>query len=133
MRTGISLRYLGAFLVLLAIEVAIALFVTGGVVRGYLGDVLVVVLIYCLVRTFVRNDARLLPLWIFLFAVAVELAQYADLAGRLGIDQRSATGVIVGSVFDLADIACYFAGCAGIAVFEAVLRRRRNAESVSPA
>ncbi len=133
MRTGISLRYLGAFLVLLAIEVAIALFVTGGVVRGYLGDVLVVVLIYCLVRTFVRNEARLLPLWIFLFAVAVELAQYADLAGRLGIDQRSATGVIVGSVFDLADIACYFAGCAGIAVFEAVLRRRRNAEPVSPA
>lgn len=133
MRTGISLWYLCAFLVLLAVEVVIALFVTGGIVRGYLGDVLVVVVVYCFVRTFVRNEARLLPLWIFLFAVAVELVQYADLAGRLGIDQRSAAGVIVGSVFDPADVVCYFVGCAGIAVFEAVLRRRKNTESVSAA
>ena len=47
------LFYLVATLVLLAIEVLIALFVHDSFVRPYVGDMLVVVVIYAFVRIFV--------------------------------------------------------------------------------
>ena len=45
--------YLLATIVLIAVEVLIALFVHDNFVRPYIGDVIVVVVIYCFVRIFV--------------------------------------------------------------------------------
>ena len=57
--------------VLLVIEVLIALFVHDNFVRPYIGDVLVVIVIYTFVRIFIPEKCRLLPLWIFVFAVSM--------------------------------------------------------------
>ena len=69
------LCYVITTLVLLVIEVLIALFVHDNFVRPYIGDVLVVIAIYAFVRIFIPEKCRLLPLWIFVFAVFVEVLQ----------------------------------------------------------
>lgn len=104
-------KYLAAFILIFIIEAAIALWVHDRFIRPYIGDVLVVVLVYCFVRIFFPEGIRRLPLYVFLFAACVEVLQYFNLVGLLGLQGCRAARIILGSVFDWKDIACYGAGC----------------------
>ena len=106
------LIYLIAFLALVAIEVMIALFVNDSFVRPYVGDVLVVMVIYCFVRIFIPSGVRLLPLYIFIFALAVEIGQYFDFVARLGLEDNRLLSTVLGRTFSVSDIVCYAVGCA---------------------
>ena len=110
--------YLLATIVLFIIELLIALFVRDNFVRPYIGDVLVVVLLYTFVRIFLPEGVRLLPLYIFLFAAGVELLQYFRIAEVLGLSHNRVLSVVIGSVFDVKDIICYGAGCVILGVYE---------------
>ena len=74
--------------VILAVEIYIAVCVKGGFVRHYAGDVLVVILLYALARTAFSAPPLNLPLKIFAFAVALELAQYFGAVQILGIENK---------------------------------------------
>ena len=56
------------FIALIIIETLIALYVHDKVVRPYIGDVLVVIVLYYFVRIFVPEKGKLLPLYIFIFS-----------------------------------------------------------------
>ena len=110
-------------LVLIAIEVLIALFVHDAFVRPYLGDVLVVVVLYTLFRTAIPEKYSLLPLYVFLFAVGVEVLQLLHIVEWLGLGDNPFFRVLIGSVFDLKDILAV--GCLALGGYE-VFRHRRN-------
>jgi hypothetical protein len=78
-------HYFGWTVGLLGIEILIALFVRDRFVRPYLGDVLVVMLVYCFVRTFF--DLAVLPLTVgvLLFAFTIEFLQYLNIVEVLGL------------------------------------------------
>ena len=114
--------YLAAGIIVFIIELVIALYVHDHIIRPYLGDMLVVVLVYCFVRVFVPVGMKRVPLYVFLFAVCVEVLQYFCLADMLGLQGNTAVRIILGSVFDWKDIACYGAGCLLIQIYE--IRRR---------
>lgn len=78
------LRYLSAFAALLLIEVLIALFVHDAFVRPFIGDVLVVAVLYCLVRIIKPDGWRFLPVVLFLFATGVEFLQALGFVPLLG-------------------------------------------------
>jgi len=118
MKINLSKKYLCVFIVVFIIEAIIAVFIQDNFVRPYLGDVLVVVLIYCLIKTFVRNEIKLLPLYIFIFAALVEISQYFNLAKLLGLNDYKIVRIIIGSTFDIKDIACYLVGCVGLFLYE---------------
>ncbi len=126
MKIGLDRRYLCAALVVLLLETAIALSMDSGFVREYVGDVLVVVLVYCLVRSFARTTTRLLPLYVLAFAVLVEVLQGLGLVELLGLGDVAVARAVLGTTFDLADIGCYVVGCAALTVFEMVVRTRRG-------
>ena len=120
MKIKLSKKYLCVFIVVFIIETIIAVFIQDNFVRPYLGDVLVVVLIYCLIKTFVRNEIKMLPLYIFIFAALVEISQYFNLAKLLGLNDYKIVRIIIGSTFDIKDIACYLVGCVGLFLYENV-------------
>lgn len=64
-KTKVRLIYMLLFWALLATEVLIALFVHDDFVRPYLGDVLVVPMIFFLLRVAFPERIKLLPLYIF--------------------------------------------------------------------
>lgn len=111
------IRYAVAFLVLLAVEVLIALFVHDNFIRPYVGDMLVVVVLYCFVRIWIPNGVRLLPLFIFVFAAGVEFLQYFRLVELLGVASNPFLRILLGATFDWKEIVCYGVGCAGIFIF----------------
>ena len=102
--------YIISFLMIFCIEVLIALYVRDSFVRPYMGDALVVVLVYSFVRIFIPTGIPRLPFYVFLFACFVEILQYFQLVETLGITNR-ALRIILGSTFDWKDIVCYGAGC----------------------
>ena len=114
----LRIRYALAFMVLLGIEVLIALFVHDTFIRPYVGDVLVVAVLYAAVRIVIPDRCRLLPLYIFLFAAAVECLQYFELVRFLGVADNAFLRVLIGSVFDWKDVLCYCAGCILLGIYE---------------
>jgi len=112
------IRYVMAFIMLLLIEVMIALFIHDRFIRPYIGDVLVVIVLYCFVRIFVQKRMRLLSMYIFVFAVIVELLQFLNIVGLLGLSRNTFANTVVGTSFDWKDIICYAVGCIIIEIVE---------------
>ncbi|WP_228444913.1 ribosomal maturation YjgA family protein [Chryseobacterium echinoideorum] len=80
-------------------------------IRAYLGDVIVVMLLYTFVKSFFTvNDTKLI-LGIFAFSCVVEFAQYFNVAEKLGFQPGSLMYIVIGNSFSWVDIACYAAGC----------------------
>lgn len=118
------LVYGALFLVLLLAEICIALFVHDAFVRPYLGDVLVTVLLCAFCRIFVPEKVRLLPLYVFIFAAAVETAQYFDFVELLGLENSTFISVWLGRVFSVYDLLCYGAGCLLFVATEYIIKRK---------
>lgn len=116
--------YVAATVLLIVTEVMIALYVHDDFVRPYVGDMLVVIAVYCAVRIFIPVKCKLLPLYVFIFAGGVEILQYFDLVGKLGLENNVFLKTLLGSVFDVKDIACYAVGCIALGIYEVIIRRR---------
>lgn len=80
-------------------------------VRAYLGDVIVVILLYTFVRTFLQIDREKLIVGIFIFSCLVEFAQYFNIAEKLGFQPGSLMYIVIGNSFSWIDILCYAVGC----------------------
>lgn len=103
--------YAAIFVLILITEVLIALFVKDKFIRPYGGDILVVILICCFVRIFYPKKINLLPLFVFLFAVLVEIAQYFNFVSLLGLGSIKFFSVLLGTSFSFGDLICYAVGC----------------------
>jgi hypothetical protein len=103
---------------LFLIEVLIALFLHDRIIRPYVGDFLVVILIYCFIRSFI--SARVLPtaIGVLIFAYAIESLQYLDLIGRLGLRESRFANVILGNYFEWIDIVAYTLGIVTVLLVE---------------
>ena len=117
-----ALLFGGVFVV----EVLIALFVRDNFVRPYVGDMLVTVLLCALLRIFFPEKLPPLPLYVFLFAATVEVAQFFDIVKLLGLENIGFLSVIIGRTFSFADIICYAVGSAIFFLLEMVGKRRNN-------
>lgn len=108
------------FLIFTIVEVLIAIFVNDNFIRPYIGDMLVVVVIYCFIRMFLPERIKLLPLYIFFFAAAIEILQYINFVKLLGLQKNKIFSIMLGSTFDIKDIICYAAGCILLFAVEAI-------------
>lgn len=120
--------YGSMFLILFLIEALIAVYVHDDIIRPYIGDMLVVLVVYCFIRTFMPDTCRLLPLYVFLFASGIEILQYFDLVKRLGLEGNRILRIMLGSVFDIKDIFCYAAGCLILTLYEILIRNYKIKE-----
>ena len=123
------LFYLIATLVILAVEIFIGLFIHDRFVRPFIGDVLVVVLIYTFIRIIIPEKVRLLPLYVFIFAVVVELLQLIRIVEILGLQDNKLMSTIIGTSFDIRDILCYFVGCAFCGIWEYLTYKKNKVNS----
>ena len=119
-RAGYALCFAGIFLT----EVLIALFVRDDFIRPYGGDILVTVLICCFMRILFPEGVRLLPVWVFLLAAAVEIGQAFDFVSLMGLGEIAFFQILLGSTFSWADMLCYAAGCALFWVTEKAVRQK---------
>ena len=113
-----SKRYACYTVGLFAVEVFIAAFIKDSFVRPFIGDVLVVIFIYCLVRTFWKIRYRTAALSVLLFACAIEILQYFNLVAVLGLQKYKILAIAIGSTFDWKDIIAYVLGTTIVLMLE---------------
>lgn len=120
------LGYLAATVAIFLIELLIALFVRDKFIRPYVGDMLVVVLLYTLVRVFLPEKPRLLSVYIFAFSMCVELLQGMHIVELLGLQDSRFFSILIGTTFDWKDIICYGVGCILCGLWEVWLWKKER-------
>lgn len=110
--------YFLLFCFLFLVEVLIALYVHDSIIRPYVGDLLVVILIYCFIKSFL--DIRVFPIAIFvlLFSFSVEVLQYFTIVEKLGLEKSKVASTIIGTSFEWIDLLAYLGGIIIVLVIE---------------
>lgn len=112
MKLQFSLKYLLLTVFIFLVEVLIATKLSGiFFVRAYLGDVIVVMLLYTFVKSFVKVNNEKLILGILIFSFLIEFAQYFHIAEKLGFRPGSLMYIVIGNSFSWIDNLCYAIGC----------------------
>jgi len=124
----INYKHASIFIILLIVEICIALFMHDRIVRPFVGDILVVGVIYFFIRSFI-SKLRFLPVYVFLFACLIEVGQYFNLVSILHMENFKVARIIIGSNFDLNDIFCYFIGTILLFVYEVFALKELKAQS----
>jgi len=109
--------------VLFLIEVFIALYVRDAFVRPYFGDFLVVILIYCFLKSFWDEKPLRVGILTLLFSYAIEIGQHFQLVKLLGLDHSEVARVVIGTGFDWGDMLAYTLGILVVLIFE---KRKAN-------
>ena len=124
-----KLVYAFLFFAVFVLEVLIALFVNDSFIRPFGGDILVTVLLCLFVRAFFPVKTKLLPVYVFLFAVAVEICQYFDVVKLLGFENNVLISTIVGRSYSFIDIICYGVSCVAFFITEQIFIKKMKVDS----
>ncbi|WP_454623093.1 ribosomal maturation YjgA family protein [Brucella anthropi] len=115
-------------LMLLALLALLATMGAGlGWIRSFIGDVIAVIFVYAVLRTFIDGNRLLLALIAFLTGVAVEYGQYFAKQFDIVIG-NPALRIILGATPDWLDVLAYSIG-AGIVVVYLLARRQVKASN----
>lgn len=123
MKLRFSWQYFTIAILIFIIEVLIALYLHDDFIRPYAGDFLVVILIYCFVRSFLQAPVLPVALGVLAFSYGIETLQYLNIVKRLGLEHSRAANIIIGNYFTWHDILAYTLG-----IFFVIL-----AEKITPA
>ena len=108
------------------IETLIALYVHDTIIRPYFGDVLVVILIYCFIKSFL--DVKVIPTAVFvlLFSFTIEFLQYLNIVEKLGLQNSKIARTVIGTSFSWMDILTYIIGVFVVIFVEYFLRKEKS-------
>ena len=107
-------------IILLFTEICIAVFINDRFIRPYLGDFLVVILLYCFVRSFFNVPVNQTAIGVLIFAFVIEGLQYIQLVNILGLQDSKLANVVLGNSFSWMDMLTYVLGIALVMAYEIV-------------
>jgi Protein of unknown function (DUF2809) len=111
---------------LFGIEILIAKFAHDQFIRPYVGDLLVVILIYCFIKSFLNTPVLITALSVLLFSYTVEILQYFHTVERLGLQKSKFARIIIGTSFEWIDIVAYNLGIIFVLCFEKIVADRKT-------
>ncbi len=117
-------NYFFFFILLFVVEVLIAVYVHDNFVRPYIGDVLVVVLLYCFLKAFVKVPVIPAAIIVLIFSFVIETLQYFNIVDRIGLGHSKLARTVIGTSFAWEDIWAYIAGFILILIAERLLISR---------
>lgn len=103
-------QYFLLTIVLLIIEIVIGKYLHDRIIRPYIGDVLVVILIYSFVLSFFNFRKFPTAMIVLLFSFLIEISQYYHLVKILGWENNKLARTIIGTSFSWQDLIAYFVG-----------------------
>lgn len=119
-----NLTHLIVAVLLFIVEVLIAVYVHDAFVRPYIGDVLVVILLYYLLSSFIKAPVIEMAIGVLLFSYVVETLQYFNIVALIGLSDSKIANIIIGNFFAWADILAYTVGIGVVLVVELGFRRK---------
>jgi hypothetical protein len=126
-----NLKYFMLMLLILVAEVIIGAYFHDAIIRPYGGDFLVVILIYCFVKSFFDLPVSATSLGVLAFAYIVEISQYFHLINRVGLENSKAARVIMGTSFSWTDMLMYTLGIILVLLLEIRVGRSKLKTGIS--
>lgn len=108
---------------LFIVEVLIALYVHDCIVRPYIGDLLVVLLIYCFIKSFFNFPVLKTATGVLLFSYLIEILQYLKFIEIIGLQHSKPANIIMGNSFEWIDLVAYTGGFVTILLAEKIIER----------
>lgn len=124
-----SLKYFLLTLLLLGTEICIALFVDDHFIRPFVGDYLVVILIYTLIKSFFNFSVLKTAFGVLIFSFVIEFLQYLELVSFLGLEKNTFARIIIGTSFSWYDLICYTSGILTVLFIEQKMAKIKSADS----
>lgn len=119
-----NLAHLIVAVLLFLVEVVIAVYVHDEFIRPYIGDVLVVILLYYLLTSFIQAPVFEMTVAVLLFSYLVETLQYFNFVGLIGLSDSRLANIVIGNSFAWGDILAYTVGIIIVLVVELRFRRK---------
>jgi hypothetical protein len=119
-------RYFVLMLLLFVIEFIIGADFHDTIIRPYGGDFLVVILIYCFVKSFINTPVIKTALGVLLLSYMVEGSQYFHLVTLLGMQHSRLANIMLGTSFSFTDLLAYTLGIASVIVVENLRLSMKN-------
>lgn len=121
-----------ATLILLAVEFFIALKVHDRFVRPFVGDALVVILVFTALQTVFLKKPKTMANLSLAIAFTIETLQAFDFASYLGADRHRWLSILLGRTFSWDDYLAYLSGYAVIRLWCARESRRTTSAPREP-
>lgn len=116
-------NYFILFLLLLATEILIALYAHDEFIRPFVGDILVVILIYCFVKSFLKTPVIPTAIAVLAFSFIVEGLQYLKIVNILGLENNRIASTVIGTTFQWTDLLAYSLGIVLVIIVEKQINR----------
>ena len=87
-------------------------------VRPYLVDVLVVILIYCFIKSFFKLPVFALAVFVLIFSFTVEFLQFLNIVDKLHLEKSKIARTVIGTSFSWIDLLTYIVGIAIVIIIE---------------
>jgi hypothetical protein len=113
------------------IEVLIALFVNDNFIRPYLGDVLVVILIYCFLKSVLKLPVLPVAIFVLIFSFAIEFLQFLNVVKMLHLEKSKIAKTVIGTSFSWIDLLTYIVGITIVIVIEKYGLKKEEVENTS--
>lgn len=110
MKLRFNYLYFSLTVLIFLMEVLIAVYLHDDFIRPYVGDFLVVILIYCFVRSFLQAPVVPVALAVLAFSYLIETLQYFNLVKLIGLEHSRIANIVIGNYFTWADLICYTLG-----------------------
>lgn len=110
--------YFIAFILLFIIEALIAKYLKDGFIRHTFGDFLVVILLYCFLKSFLNYKSYQVALVVFIISFLIEFLQLTNFLELLHLEQNKLAKIVLGSTFSISDLVAYTLGIISILIFE---------------
>ncbi|MBT7828499.1 MAG: DUF2809 domain-containing protein [Bacteroidetes bacterium] len=111
-------KYFGLAVLIFLVEIAIALFVHDNFIRPYIGDLLVVVLIYCFIKSFLKLPVLTVALFVLIFSFSIEILQFLNIVEKLGLENSKTAKIVIGTSFNWLDLLAYLIGIGFVLITE---------------
>ena len=123
MKLTFNKPYFILFVLLFATEVVIAMYLKDGFIRHTFGDYLVVILMYCFIKSFIKHYWKVIAIGVLIFAYIIECLQAFNLLKLLNLQGNKLANIILGSTFSITDLVAYTFGFITIIFVEFQLRK----------
>ena len=124
-RLQFNKRYFLFAVLIFCTEILIARFAHDRIVRPYIGDLLVVILIYCFVKFFFDTPVLKTALGVLLFAYGIEVLQSFDIITKLGLQDIKWARIAIGTSFASIDLIAYTAGIVLVICIEKIMASKK--------
>ena len=121
--------YLLIAIIIFILELLIALFMHDGIIRPYVGDFLVVILIYCFIKAFLNLLVSTTAVAVLLFSYSVETLQYFKIVNKLGLQDSNLAKIVIGTSFAWTDILAYTLGIIFVLFIEKIIANKKAVTS----